>query len=88
MLISKKCSLTQLVTDTELKSQALIHKHSTEQKEMLIRCYEKHRLLCDKIIQEQRALINSEYNSHTLGLKTLSTETKYAMWFLQLGSIS
>ncbi|XP_038048292.1 kinesin-like protein KIF19 [Patiria miniata] len=58
-ILSMLCKVHELeIENTELKSQALIHKHTTEQKETLIRRYEKHRLLCDKIIQEQRSLIN------------------------------
>ncbi|XP_022092516.1 kinesin-like protein KIF19 [Acanthaster planci] len=58
-ILSMLCKVHELeIENTELKSQALIHKHTTEQKETLIRRYEKHRLLSDRIIQEQRSLIN------------------------------
>ncbi|XP_072029588.1 kinesin-like protein KIF19 [Amphiura filiformis] len=58
-ILNMLCKVHELeVENTELKSSALIHKHNIQQNETMITKYERHRQLCDEIIQQQRTLMN------------------------------
>lgn len=48
------------VENTELQAHGLRSKNLLCQKDLVIRCYHQHRLLCEHIIQDQRQLLQGE----------------------------